>query len=63
MNTIALICLALTFLVPQDASREKLGTAVEWEETVDLARSKARKEDKLVLVLHVAGHFERAALT
>lgn len=63
MNTIALICLALAPALSEEADRIKLGTAVEWDESVDLAAARARKEEKLVLVLHVAGHFERAALT
>ena len=39
------------------------GTSVLFEETPQEAAKKAAKEEKLVLVLHVSGHFEDPALT
>ena len=63
MNTIALACLILAPACSQERTCTKLGTAIEWEEGVDAAAAKARKEGKLVLVLHVAGHFDRPSLT
>ena len=47
----------------QEPTGSKLGTAIEWEATVDAAAKKARKEEKLLLVLHVAGHFDKPGLT
>lgn len=41
----------------------KLGTAIEWEESVEAAAAKARDEGKLLLVLHVSGRFEDPAFT
>lgn len=34
------------------------GTRVLWEKSIDRATAKAKKEGKLVLVLHISGHFE-----
>ena len=39
------------------------GTAFEWEASIDDARKRAEREGRLVLVLHVSGRFEDAALT
>jgi hypothetical protein len=39
------------------------GTSVLFEETPKDAAAKAKKEQKLVLVLHVSGHFEDPKLT
>ena len=39
------------------------GTSVYFEETPQEAAKKALKEEKLVLVLHVSGHFEDPKLT
>ncbi len=36
----------------------RLGTAIEWEPSVEAAAAKAGKEGKLLLVLHVSGRFE-----
>lgn len=34
------------------------GTAVQWEKKLDTAAKRAERENKLLLVLAVAGHFE-----
>jgi hypothetical protein len=34
------------------------GTALQWEKKLDVAAKKAERENKLLLVLAVAGHFE-----
>ena len=39
------------------------GTNVLFEETPQEAAKRAAKEEKLVMVLHVSGHFEDPALT
>jgi hypothetical protein len=51
---------------PSDNSRRttpskpdcSFGTALQWEKRLDLAAKKATREDKLLMVLAVAGHFE-----
>ena len=40
-----------------------LGTALQWEESIDAARTLARRENKLVLALHVSGQFDDPGLT
>jgi len=60
MNVLALL---LVSVLSQEPAASKLGTAIDWEESVDAAARKALKEDKLVLVLHVAGHFDKPGLT
>jgi hypothetical protein len=39
------------------------GTSVDFEETPKLAADKAKKEEKLVLILHVSGDFEDSGRT
>ncbi len=39
------------------------GTSVQFEKTPSDAAKKAVKEEKLVLVLHISGHFEDPNLT
>ncbi len=39
------------------------GTAVDFVDTPREAAAEARKQQKLVLVLHVSGHFENPAFT
>jgi hypothetical protein len=34
------------------------GTALQWEQKLEQAAKKAKRENKLLLVLAVAGHFE-----
>ena len=39
------------------------GTSVEWSGSPSEAAAKAKKEEKLVFVLHVSGHFEDPKFT
>ncbi|MBL8799662.1 MAG: hypothetical protein JNM56_37615, partial [Planctomycetia bacterium] len=39
------------------------GTSIEFDDTPQDAAKRALKEEKLVLVLHVSGHFEDPGLT
>ena len=48
---------------PAESCGGDYGTAVLFEETPKEAAAKAKKEEKLVLVLHVSGHFEDPKLT
>ena len=43
--------------------KETYGTSIEWMGSRAEASREARKEEKLVFVLHVSGHFEDAAFT
>ncbi len=38
--------------------KETFGTSIEWEADGSTAAAKAKKEEKLVFVLHVSGKFE-----
>ena len=40
-----------------------LGTALNWHESIDVARAAARRQNKLVLALHISGNFNDPALT
>lgn len=46
-----------------DATCQRHGTAVEFHSTPSAAAAAARKAEKLVLVLHVSGHFEDPGFT
>jgi hypothetical protein len=48
---------------PQAATCGDYGTSIYFEDSPQEAAKKALKEEKLVLVLHVSGHFEDPALT
>jgi hypothetical protein len=39
------------------------GTSVQFEKSPKAAATKALKEEKLVFVLHISGHFEDSGLT
>jgi hypothetical protein len=39
------------------------GTAITWVESPTEAANRAQKEEKLVFVLHVSGHFEEPGYT
>jgi hypothetical protein len=41
----------------------QFGTSVHFEKTPSIAAKKALKEEKLVMVLHVSGHFEDPEFT
>ncbi len=34
------------------------GTCVKWEESIDAAAEMARRDGKLVMVMHISGHFQ-----
>ena len=54
----ALVLLLSLFLLPEAPKKlPKHGTKVEWEPSREAAAEKARREGKLMLVLHVAGDF------
>jgi hypothetical protein len=48
---------------PPEHSCGKFGTSVEFVSTPSEAAQKAKKEEKLVFVLHVSGHFEDPRFT
>ena len=43
--------------------QKTLGTALPWYESIDVARDQARRENKLVLALHVSGQFDDPGMT
>ena len=46
-----------------EAACGEYGTAVHFEDTPADAAKQAKKDEKLVLVLHVSGHFENPEFT
>ena len=56
MNGLAL-SLSLFLFAEAPVKLPKYGTQVEWEPSREAAAEKARREGKLMLVLHVAGDF------
>ena len=48
---------------PAGAKDSCHGTAIEFADTPKEAAAQAKKEEKLVLVLHVSGHFEDPRFT
>ncbi|MCS7166717.1 MAG: hypothetical protein RMI91_05725 [Gemmatales bacterium] len=48
---------------PAEASCGDYGTAIDFEATPAAAAKRAVAEEKLVMVLHVSGHFEDPGLT
>ena len=46
-----------------EATCGEYGTAVHFEDTPADAAKQAKKDEKLVLVLHVSGHFENPEFT
>ena len=61
----ALLAAPLTASPPAagETSCGAFGTAVQFVETPRQAAEQAKKEQKLVFVLHVSGHFEDPGLT
>ena len=57
--------LGTSFACPEGDPRPKgmHGTAMKWEASVEEAAKKAKEEGKLILVLHLAGHFDDPHLT
>lgn len=54
---------ALALAQAAAAQESKCGTAIAFEASIEAAQARARKEGKLVLVLHVSGQFDDPALT
>lgn len=54
---------ALALAQAAGAQDSKCGTAIGFETSIEAAQARARKEGKLVLVLHVSGKFDDPALT
>jgi len=48
---------------PKEPACGEYGTSVHFEDTPADAARQAKKEEKLVMVLHVSGHFEDPKLT
>ena len=48
---------------PKEPACGEYGTSVHFEDTPADAAKQAQKEEKLVLVLHVSGHFENPEFT
>lgn len=42
---------------------DKLGTALEWESSIEEAAALAARENRLVMVLHVSGEFDKPEFT
>jgi hypothetical protein len=47
----------------KEATCGEYGTAVHFEDTPAEAAKQAKKDEKLVMVLHVSGHFENPEFT
>jgi hypothetical protein len=72
-GAIAITFLCLSSLLPLTAGAEEhsckscgqktYGTSIEWVDTPSDAANQAKKEEKLVFVLHVSGHFEDPGVT
>lgn len=66
---LAAMILAVSPLRAQDAPKcgtcdgESYGTTIEWAGSPDDAATRAKKEEKLVFVLHVSGYFEDPKFT
>lgn len=65
MRRYAMVMAAAAALAPAAAAGEACGygTRVHFVDTPKEAAATARKEQKLVFVLHVSGHFEDPGLT
>ena len=59
----ALAVAALVASPPARAGEGCYGTAIEFVDTPKEAAALAKKQEKLVLVLHVSGHFETPEFT
>jgi hypothetical protein len=59
----ALAVAAMVAAAPARAGEGCYGTAIEFVDTPKEAAALARKQEKLVLVLHVSGHFETPEFT
>ena len=67
----AMLCLAVAlptatagdFDKPNKATCGSHGTTIDFVDTPSIAATQAKKEEKLVFVLHVSGHFEDPRFT
>jgi hypothetical protein len=50
-------------LLKEEATCGEFGTSIHFEDSPVAAAKEARKDGRLVLVLHVSGHFEDPGLT
>jgi hypothetical protein len=48
---------------PKEPTCGEYGTSVQFEDTPADAAKQAKKDEKLVMVLHISGHFENPGLT
>ena len=58
-----LAILAARQAAAQEGTSGAFGTALEWEASAEDAAARAKKDGKLVLLLHISGHFEDPGLT
>jgi len=69
--SVAALVVAASLAGAQDAKspnckgcgKEEFGTSIRWEGNPADAATKAKKEEKLVFVLHVSGYFEDPKFT
>jgi hypothetical protein len=57
------VTLAALVAAPVQAGEGCYGTAIEFVDSPKEAAALAKKQEKLVLVLHVSGHFENPEFT
>ena len=70
-SLLAILLTSLLAAVPARAAdescgrcgKQSYGTSIEWSGSPSEAAAKAKKEEKLVFVLHVSGHFEDPKFT
>ena len=54
---------ALAIDLPTKAICPRHGTSIDFVDSPKAAAAQAKREEKLVLILHISGHFEDASLT
>ena len=59
----ALAAPAFAIDLPTKTTCARHGTTIDFVDSPKEAAAQAKKEEKLVLVLHISGHFEDASLT
>lgn len=64
LATIAVLAVpAFAIDLPTKTTCARHGTTIDFVDSPKEAAAQAKKEEKLVLVLHISGHFEDASLT
>lgn len=72
LRWLAVLFIAMGITAPSEAQKKPdfgeptcgdYGTSVKFEKTPKEAATKALKEEKLVLVIHISGHFEEPDYT